>query len=564
MAAVGPSLAEVAAAKLREAKRLVRLERTFDAEKVAGDAKALFEKLSDSSGALQALRLLISAAVVEERFDEALTQAESELATAKQSSNTLAQAYMLMALVEIYSAKGLAAKALEIAKEAEDHLLALDDKQCAGELLMLVTAAHLAQGGGQASLNASLQAVDLFSKAKDAQGECGAWCGVMKSRLALGKYEDALRAAEAALVVSSDAHDELGQAMSLLTLAQTHNDFGQSQKGRKAAEKALSLFQLQSSEVLTAKAMDTYVSAMIDQKLAPEALKFCKQEVSQILAGGDKRAVPIMRTCLVRLYAFMDKKKQALAEAEKALAASEELGSTRNQAVALQHIAQMNLLLGNIDVARQKAERAAALCRDLGDMLGEAVATEIIGKTIEHRGVFEERAEKEREAEVLIHRLKTAMEDRDGDEFRIILEQCYGHGHVYTHDVEEALGPVVVQDPEGFHEFYKGNQPRQSKEDFYNRNFSSAQMFDRMLLYYIFRWGNMGYGPGFRLQKTTYRVGDVPGHESCDGMATLDLMEDAPDWEEKVQWHAGILDCVLQTGATKMQDKGLPDKMRIH
>lgn len=563
MPAVGPSLADVAAAKLREAKRLVRLERTFDAEKVAADAKALFDKLSDSNGALHALRLLLSAAVVEERFDEALAQAEAELATAKTSSNKVAEAYMLVALVEIYLGKGLAAKALEIAKEAEEHLLALDDKQCAGELLMLVAAAKLAEGSSQASLNASLQAVDLFSKCNDGQGECGAWCGVMKARLTLGKYEDALRAAEAALVVSSDAHDELGQAMALLTLAKAHNDFGQSQKGRKAAEKALSLFQLQSSEVLTAKAMDTYVSAMLDQKLAPEALKFCKQEVSQVLAGGDKRAVPIMRTCLVRLYAFMDKKKLALAEAQKALAAAEELSSTRYQAVALQHIAQMNLLLGNIEEAKQKAEKAAALCRDLGDMVGEALATEIIGKIVEHRGVFEERAEKEREAEVLIHRLKTAMEERDGDEFRAVLEKCYEHGHVYTHDVEEALGPVVAQDPQNMYEFYLDNQPA-GKQNFNEKQFKTAQMFDRALMYYLFRWGNMGYGPGFRLQQTTYRIGDTPGHYESEGMATLKLMEDAPDWEEKTQWHAGILDCVLQTSATKLQPKDLPDKLRIH
>lgn len=36
----GPSFAEVAAAKLREAHRLVRLQRSYDAECVASDAKA--------------------------------------------------------------------------------------------------------------------------------------------------------------------------------------------------------------------------------------------------------------------------------------------------------------------------------------------------------------------------------------------------------------------------------------------------------------------------------------------------------------------------------------------
>lgn len=36
----GPSFAEVAAAKLREAQRLVKLQRSYDAECVASDAKA--------------------------------------------------------------------------------------------------------------------------------------------------------------------------------------------------------------------------------------------------------------------------------------------------------------------------------------------------------------------------------------------------------------------------------------------------------------------------------------------------------------------------------------------
>ena len=37
----GPSLAEVATAKLREAQRLVRLQRSYEAQGVAGDAKAM-------------------------------------------------------------------------------------------------------------------------------------------------------------------------------------------------------------------------------------------------------------------------------------------------------------------------------------------------------------------------------------------------------------------------------------------------------------------------------------------------------------------------------------------
>eukprot|EP00930_Biecheleria_cincta_P086790 TRINITY_DN76036_c0_g1_i1.p1 TRINITY_DN76036_c0_g1~~TRINITY_DN76036_c0_g1_i1.p1 ORF type:complete len:565 (+),score=134.21 TRINITY_DN76036_c0_g1_i1:38-1732(+) len=564
MPPVGPSLGEVAAAKLREAKKLVRRERAFDAERVASDAEALFEKISDSNGALRAFLLFLSAKIVDERLDDALTLAKAKLEKAKQTDDVLAESLILVSLVEVHVARGSPAEALEIAKEAEEYLLALDDKQSAGELLMHVASAHLAQGSAQASLNASLQAVDLFSKCEDGEGESAAWCGVINARLALGRYDDALRAAEAALVVSSDSHDELGQAMALLSIARAHHETGQCQKGRKAAEKALKLFKLEGSDVLAAQAMDTYVSAMINLKLGPEALKFCKSEVALVLLGRDKRAVPALRNCLVRLYSFLDKKKLALVEAENALAAAEELGSTKLQAVSLRHVAHMNLLLGKTELARQYATKCAGLCKEQGDMVGEAIANEILGKTVEHRGVFEEKAEREREAEVLVQRLVRSLEDMDGDEFKTVLRTCFQHDYVFTEDVEEAIGPVLAQNPETLYQFYLDNQPdeeeyRVDKED---KTFDNGQMFERRLMYFICRLGQMGYGPGFRLCKDFWRLGEQ-GDQSV-GFSALDLMEHAPDWEEQAGWHPGILDCALQTGAPRHMDFKLNDRERVN
>lgn len=68
-------------------------------------------------------------------------------------------------------------------------------------------------------------------------------------------------------------------------------------------------------------------------------------------------------------------------------------------------------------------------------------------------------------------------------------------------------------------------------------------------MYFAFRHGAMGYGPGFRLIKSAYRLGD--DRETRQGAGTLNLMDTCPDWEERTAWHPGILDCVLQVGATR-------------
>lgn len=164
--------------------------------------------------------------------------------------------------------------------------------------------------------------------------------------------------------------------------------------------------------------------------------------------------------------------------------------------------------------------------------------------------MFEEKAAKELEAEELILQLKDAMLARDGPNFKSVLEKCYENENVFTENVEEIISPVIETDPEGLYEFFLRNQPEKWKvnpeED---QKFDNSTSFDRRLMYYAFRLGAMGYGPGFRLIKSAHRLGKDT--TSAQGAGTLNLMDTCPDWEERVFWHPGILDCVLQVGAVR-------------
>jgi len=558
------SLADVAKTKLREAQRLLELEKSFDAESVADDAKELFARLNDSVGVAGALRVIIEAHLLEERLEDATKLVEEELAKAKQAKSEACQIIMLKASISVKIAQGRPRDAINVADEAEKILLGLatQDERGAGELLLLVAKANLSQGSSasqQASLNAALQAIGWYSKAEDAKGEADSWRAVLEARAALRKYEDGLRAAEAAMVIYNYCSNEAGQGLCLLSIAKAHLKFGQPLKAKKASEKALQLFQQHTSDMLASASMDVWVQAMIRLEQRKEGLQRAKQELSALLGSGDKWALPRMRGCVVKALVGMDKKKEAFAEAEKILDAARSLNSNRYKVEALQQMAALSMVLGQVDKAKQLAEELLPVCKELADLEAEAAAHEVIGKAVEHRGAFEQKAAKEREAEDLIIKLKQALQNRNGADFKDVLEQCYEHENVYTEDVEELIGPVIATDPEGLYKFFLSNQPEKWKidpED--DRKFHTAQQFDRRLMYYAFRWGAMGYGPGFRLIKTAVRLQKDPG-EGAHAMGTLDLMDNAPEWEEQVKWHAGMLDCVLQVSAarwfpTEMQD----------
>lgn len=155
-------------------------------------------------------------------------------------------------------------------------------------------------------------------------------------------------------------------------------------------------------------------------------------------------------------------------------------------------------------------------------------------------------------AEELILKLKDAMLARDGPTFKSVLEKCYENENVFTENVEEIISPVIETDPEGLYDFFLRNQPEKWAVNPEEQKFDSATHFDRRLLYYVFRMGAMGYGPGFRLVKQAHRLGDQG--PTSQGYGTLNLMDTCPDWEERAAWHPGILDCVLQVGAVR----GLP------
>ena len=261
--------------------------------------QALFERLENQSGIMDANYFLLQAALLEERINDAVQIAEQGLESARKSAGKLDEVKMLRGHILVKLAEGKPLDALELASKAEALLMTLEkNHKEAGEILLLVAQAHMLQGttsGQHLALNAALQAVDHFAKVEDGRGEADSWRVVGDARVALGKYEDGLRAIEAAMVISVDGGDEVGQALCLLSLSKAHMLRGLPPKAKKASEKALNLFHEQDSDLLAAQALEILVQALIGQEQRKDALQRAKQELQSFLGSGDKWAVPRMR-----------------------------------------------------------------------------------------------------------------------------------------------------------------------------------------------------------------------------------------------------------------------------
>lgn len=339
--------------------------------------------------------------------------------------------------------------------------------------------------------------------------------------------------------------------MTLLKIAEAHVSYGQPAKAQKAAEIARATFEQLDCRQQEQDARDVLVRAMIARNAKKEALTQAREGVIRFDKVEDRRAVARSLLMVSTAHHALGEYRQALAAAERALESFKELGARRLQATALQQVATVHVADLRADEARTAAEDALRIYRTLGDFAGETDATELLGAIEDARGEIERMAEKESEATALIKRLKEALASRNGPEFKAVLEACYEHEHVYTEEVEQVVGPVIQQDPDGTYNFFLENQPEKWRIDPKEptKEFSEAQHFDRRQLYYWYRMGHMGYGPGFRLMSSTYRIG--PKGEDSFGAASLALREEGPDWEEVAEFHPGMLDCVLQCGGAR-------------
>mmetsp|Transcript_74906 Transcript_74906/g.173654 ORF Transcript_74906/g.173654 Transcript_74906/m.173654 type:complete len:526 (-) Transcript_74906:108-1685(-) len=500
---------------------------------------------------LEALRLLIFATALKGDLAEATRLANAEL----DKSDKKSQVAMLHALAQVELVRGRFDAALDFAARAD--ALLQESSETSVSLVLTKAEINLAKGSPRAALNMASKAMQM---AGDKASEAAGWDALMRARSGLGKYDEAVKAAEAALVTYLDLGDTDGKAVTLLHLTTVHSDNGQHQKALKAGGMALEHFR-QCNSIFEREALDATVRGLVGMEAVSEALRQARQGVAQLEKTGNKKMAALATTTLIRAYRANDKIREAVVAAKDALAIFHDLGEREHEGTMQCEVAKLYLELGQYDQCKELAEEALPLFKELGYVTqGEVTALELIGAAEDAKAKLQLEKDRQDQVDDMMSKLKSALINKDGPKFKEILDKVYSSEFVSTEDVKNTLMPVFERDPEETQNFWDANQPEAwplpkqmdvDEDQATAGMFESSRSFDRRYLYFLFRVGAMGYGPGFRLLKTCFRKG--PASYWSHGHSTLKLKDDHDDWEEYSGFHAGVLDCALQTGAARAQ-----------
>jgi len=241
----------------------------------------------------------------------------------------------------------------------------------------------------------------------------------------------------------------------------------------------------------------------------------------------------------------------------------------------LQEVSKLHSSMGNFNDAMKAVEDALPLYVDLGDALGKASATEMVGAVEDARAAMEYEAERKKAVKENLEKLKSALQTRNGELFKEVIESLYSDENVLLEDVEGIIEPMMEKDADGTLEFMRENHPEGLLEEeeeaaaktvhesggVYSaegeRLFDKSWHYDRRFFYFMFRTTGMGYGPGLRTLRTGFRLGSQENQKPGNlpfGVSTMMLKDDHDDWEQMAGWHPGLHDCALQSGGMRGYD----------
>mmetsp|Transcript_67147 Transcript_67147/g.151780 ORF Transcript_67147/g.151780 Transcript_67147/m.151780 type:complete len:553 (-) Transcript_67147:167-1825(-) len=545
--------------KLSTARQCVRRKQGEDALRAASEAEEFFRKGGDKSGMADALRAVIVATALKGDTDAALAKVEDELSKFKSSNDRGGQATMLQAKAEVQMVKGLADVALGSATSAESLLEEVVDRPAlVASILLTQVEAYLLKKSNMAALNAATKALELATSAGDKLHEAMAWEALMQARMGLCKVDDGLKAAEAALVTYLGISDETGKACTLYSLGKAHIGNRQFQKAMKAGGMALEYFRKTGSTKCEQASLEIIVQGLIGMDAKAEALRQARQGAQQLQKSGDRLSAGLALMTVAKAYSAEGKQHEAVSVAKDAKGIFSELGDKKQEGYATCEISQLYTKVGQPDQGKESAEMAVKLLRGVQDVEGEAYALEMLGGAEDAKAIMEQEMEVQKDVKEMVKKLRDALETRDGPAFKAALDKAYSSEMVEMDQVESALLPLIEKDPQGAREFWEANHPENwpvPKEELtgdydIDTKFAKAKSYDRRAMYIIFRYGMMGYGPSFRCLRQSYKKGQ--GFHA-HGQSTLMLKDDHEDWEEYTAWHAGLLDCALQTGGARAQ-----------
>lgn len=539
----------MAAKLLADAKEKVDYDGEVALE-AATKAEELFKAAGDTTGQMDAFRLIVSATLAQGKHQNGLKMAIDAVESARESGDKKRVALSLITVAEAYLYVGYPGEAQQFAAEARVLLADGGDGLTEAKAALAEAHAYLKMGDTREAVRVATQAQNMFEKAKDPEGEAQGWQMLSTARMynPTSKPGDIISAIKKALSM----YKELGDRKNEGVMTAYMGEAMLAEKPEQAlthATDALAIFKKLDYVKGEAQALDVAVQAYASLGQSADGVALVKERMTSLDSNGKAVLTPVM------INAYLNKGAGEAPDVESALIAVNSglgyvAGSKRQEAIMLNRKAEVMLLQGDAAAAAKEAEAAAKRFRKLGDVVGQADADVTLTKAYTKLKQADKSPNRLAGVEFL-GQLVHAVASRDQQLF----EEAYGNiqnwGGVDQIDIESSLKPLYKRDP-GATKFYAD-----AKSAFFGlavaggdtTHLRAGKILATEDLYVGQRWGQMGYGPSFRCVHGLVRQGKVYYKDS--GTMGLTVIQDdtLESWEMNavVQAHPGIMDAGLQS-----------------
>jgi len=319
-------------------------------------------KSSYKAGTPDALSVVVSALIGQEKKTEAYALAKAELASFRSAGDKAGEAKMLLAMAKASDTKELA---LTSATEARAFFKSLGDAKMEVAALLEASTIQLGKDSKEA-LALATKAKELSLNAGDKRSEADSLHGIAAAQAEGGGLEDALASADEALDLYLELKDKRMEAFELLAMAKWHLKDGKASKALSDAEDALEIYEaLRSTKELDAMAVlfDCYIGKGDGRK----AKKVAQDGLDRAQESGNRSTEAASLKMLLDLYCRLDGGyAEAIKTADQAKDVCQSIGDKRTESMVMSLLCSAHVREGAFDEAIKEGEDALAAVKETG------------------------------------------------------------------------------------------------------------------------------------------------------------------------------------------------------
>lgn len=314
------------------------------------------------AAAPDALSVVVSALIGQEKKSEAYELAKAELASFRSASDKTGEAKMLLAMAQACEAKDLA---MTSATEARSLAKSLKDGKMEVAALLVASSLQLGKDSKEALASAT-KAKEVSLNAGDKRCEADSLHGIAAAQAETGAIEDALASADEALDLYLELKDKRMEAFELLAMAKWHLKDGKASKALSDAEDALEIYEaLRSPKELDAMAVlfDCYIGKGDGRK----AKKVAQDGLDRAQESGNKSTEAASLKMLLDLYCRLDGGySDAVKTADLAKDVCQSIGDKKTESQVMSLLCSAHVREQAFDEAIKEGEDALAAIKETG------------------------------------------------------------------------------------------------------------------------------------------------------------------------------------------------------